>query len=118
MRVAGQGIHYEEFNESPVRFSADCAAAIGGGRGKLEMLKEKAERSAEFHGHALGPWNPNLILPSRTRAVEPSIFIYCGEWVEVDTYPLPDGLNIGGTAVAVERNKQSGKVLERNRDDL
>ena len=73
---------------------------------KMEILKEKAERRAEFRGHILGPWKPNLIFPTRTRAVELSICIYCGEWAEVDTCPLPNGINVGGTAVAVECSKQ------------
>ena len=78
---------------------------------KLEMLKEKAERSAEIHGHLLGPWKPNLIFPTRTRAVELSICIYCGEWAEVDTSPLPNGIDVSGTAVAVECNQQSENVI-------
>lgn len=69
---------------------------------KLEMLKEKAERSAEYHGHTLGPWKPNLIFPTTSRTVELSMCIYCGEWAEVDTCPLPNGINVGGTAVAVD----------------
>ena len=74
--------------------------------GKLEMLKEKAERSAEFRGHTLGSWKSNLIFPTKTRVVELSICIYCGEWAEVDTRPLPNGIEVGGTAVAVECSKQ------------
>ncbi len=73
---------------------------------KLEMLKEQAERSAEFRGHTLGPWKSNLIFQTKKRAVELSICIYCGEWAEVDTCPLPNGIDVGGTAVAVECSKQ------------
>jgi hypothetical protein len=74
--------------------------------GKLEILREQAEKSAEFRGHTLGPWKPNLIFPAKRRAVELSICIFCGEWAEVDTCPLPNGIEVGGTAVAVECNKQ------------
>ncbi len=74
--------------------------------GKLERLKEQAEQSAEFRGHILGPWKSNLIFQTKKRAVELSICIYCGEWAEVDTCPLPNGIDVGGTAVAVECSKQ------------
>jgi hypothetical protein len=69
--------------------------------GKLEMLKEKAERSAELRGHTLGPWESNMIFQTKTRTVELSICIHCGEWAEVDTCTVPNGINVGGTAVAV-----------------
>ncbi len=82
---------------------------------KLEMLKEQAERSAEFRGHILGPWKSNLIFPSRKRKVELSICINCGEWAEVDTCPLPNGINVGGTAVAVECGKQCSEMEEKAR---
>jgi hypothetical protein len=74
---------------------------------KLKKLKRQAKSSAEFHGHTLGPWKSNLIFPTRTRAVELSICIHCGEWVAVDTRPLPNGINVGGTAVAMECKKHS-----------
>ena len=73
---------------------------------KLDMLREQAERSAEHRGHALGPWKPNLVFRAGPRKVELSICVYCGEWAEVDTCPLPRGINVSGTAVAVECNKQ------------
>ncbi len=72
---------------------------------KLDMLKEQAEDGAEFRGHVLGPWKSNLISRTRKRTVELSICIYCGEWAEVDTCPLPNGIAVGGTAVAVECSK-------------
>jgi hypothetical protein len=74
--------------------------------GKLEKFKKQAERSAEFRGHALGPWKSNLFFPTKKRAVELSICVYCGEWAEVDTCPLPNGINVSGTAVAVDCPRQ------------
>ena len=72
---------------------------------KLAKLKHQAESSAEFRGHLLGPWKSNLIFPTSKRSVELAICVDCGEWVEVDTCPLPNGIEVGGTAVAVECSK-------------
>ncbi len=72
---------------------------------KLAKLKRQAISSAEFHGHRLGPWKSNLIFTAPKRAVELAICIRCGEWVQVDTCPPPNGIDVGGTAVAVDCQK-------------
>ena len=81
---------------------------------RLAKLKQEAKSSAEFRGHILGKWKSNLIFPTAKRAVELAICVRCGEWVQVDTCPPPDGIDVGGTAVAVGCKWSAGRRAVRD----
>lgn len=60
----------------------------------VEQLMAKAEGSTTFRGHELRPW-----IVDGTRAH--TSCIECGMYVNVDTSPPPNGIDIGGSAVAM-----------------
>ncbi len=59
----------------------------------LETLKREASESAAWRGHTLGPWQDS---GKRSYAE-----CECGAGVQVDTKPPANGINIGGSAVAI-----------------
>ena len=63
---------------------------------KLARLKREALESAMFHGHSMYPFAtivPNVVARSHCQN--------CGKYVQVDTQPAPNGIEIGGEAVAL-----------------
>jgi len=59
-------------------------------------LKKQATASANNRGHRLGNWQST----GRHSAI--AFCEDCGHYVQVDSKPLPNGIDIGGPAVAVE----------------
>jgi hypothetical protein len=65
---------------------------------KLNKLMKSAEHSAVYRGHALGPWTITKYFEDQWCArAECS----CGAQAYVNTKPLPNEIDIGGQAVAV-----------------
>ena len=63
---------------------------------KLARLKKDALESAMFRGHSMYPFVtivPNVVARSHCQN--------CGKDVQVDTEPDANGIDIGGTAVAL-----------------
>jgi hypothetical protein len=64
---------------------------------RLDKLRQEAYESAgAFRGHLLGPWSTG------DRHVSTSACMWCARTVTVDTKPLPNGIDIGGEAVAID----------------
>lgn len=60
-----------------------------------DRLKREAERSAYWHGHSLAPWTDCGPDRARTHCQD------CRRRAFVNTRPLPNGIDIGGSAVAM-----------------
>lgn len=65
----------------------------------LEHIRLDAEMSAHFRGHSLSWGEPTQF--SNGRRIQSAICTACGMTVQVDTMPPPNGIDIGGTAVAL-----------------
>jgi hypothetical protein len=59
----------------------------------ITRLRRLADMAAKFRGHRL-KWD------RLTPTLAEGICIDCGEWVQVNTRPLPNGFDIGGPAIA------------------
>jgi len=64
----------------------------------LVALREAAEESCLFRGHALH-WVPPY--HGERKSSQSAFCIRCGAWVQVDTQPDANGIDIGGPAVAL-----------------
>lgn len=65
----------------------------------INALKAQAARAAKQRGHRLGKWKAGA-RPTEQQA--DCTTDGCDAWVAVDSSPLPNGINIGGPAVAVD----------------
>ena len=74
---------------------------------KIERLKKEARETCQWRGHKMGKftnltygegWHPG---PRYTAIADCE---RCGMWVEVDTRPRANGIEIGGDAVALNCN--------------
>jgi len=65
----------------------------------LNTLKRESIESCEYRGHKMGAWTDGP--HSLTSECQCTV---CNAWVAVETKPLPNGIDIGGTAVAVNCN--------------
>jgi len=63
-------------------------------------LTMRARQSARFRRHSLGPFK----YTGHTSAVAECV--HCKMWVEVDTNPPANGIDIGGSAVALDCTKR------------
>lgn len=83
-------------NSPPITLDTLCASDYGIGmdiRTDLERLIRQADGAARWRGHSL-----NWRQVDERRAVGDC---RCGNGVSVDTHPAPNGIDIGGPAVAV-----------------
>jgi hypothetical protein len=62
----------------------------------LKQLMKEAEKSAKFRNHTMGKWH----VFAGKKCVE-SVCTMCGAWVQVETNPAPNSIDIGGPAVAI-----------------
>ena len=62
----------------------------------LYKLKLKAEQVASTRGHKIYDWNET----GRHSAI--AFCENCGRYVQVDSKPLPNGIDIGGPALALQ----------------
>lgn len=68
---------------------------------RLKILQAEAIEACEFRGHTMKPWSkpePGGLTDSWRSSTECS---KCGKWVQVYVNPMPNGIDIGGPAVAV-----------------
>lgn len=73
---------------------------------ELNILKDKAlESCEEVRGHDMGEWEDNV---TQFRTTSYSTCKNCGRYVQVNTNPSPDGIDIGGDAVAISCDKAMG----------
>ena len=63
----------------------------------LEDLKYAAQNGAILRGHVLGEW----IQHSRKHRIHISNCVYCNMQVAINTNPLPNEIDIGGEAIAL-----------------
>jgi hypothetical protein len=62
---------------------------------KLDALRGEAYESTTWRGHLIGPWTTG------DRKVSTSACLWCSRTVTVRTRPMPNEINIGGEAVAL-----------------
>ena len=83
--------------------SGDGAHSYSGGERemtKLERLKHEALASCTFREHLMGQWSNRR----DHHGMASNYCQRCGQTVSVDTEPPPNGIEIGGEAVAVNCN--------------
>jgi len=67
----------------------------------LNKLKKEAEAACSFRGHVM-QWEPpvyNYMRPGRH--ILSGMCVDCKKWVQVNTMPMPNDIEIGGDAVAL-----------------
>jgi hypothetical protein len=64
----------------------------------LDQLQIRATKAARYRGHTLDRWNT---YHGESRSLSNNECIRCGAWVQCNTKPLPNEIDIGGTAVAI-----------------
>ena len=65
----------------------------------LSALRREAEESCSYRGHAMSwnaPWR------GEHQSVQSAECRMCMRWVQVNTRPLPNEINIGGDALALD----------------
>jgi transcription elongation factor Elf1 len=60
----------------------------------LGKLKTEARKSATNAGHTMGPFH--TIKRATKRTVAEALCVKCGAYVQVDTNPPPNGIDISG----------------------
>lgn len=63
----------------------------------LDTLQREAEAAAKRRGHKLGKWN---IYHGESRSLANNE-CKCGAWVQCNTKPMPNQIDIGGNALAL-----------------
>jgi len=74
----------------------DGADAMIDQRKSLLALKREARHAVQQRGHRLGAWIPSH---AGRACAECAV---CGAWVTVNRYPMPNEIEVGGSAVAIE----------------
>lgn len=77
-----------------------------GSASALDTLKASAEDGAEFRQHALGTWQS--LSPTSMRAY----CLDCGMYVDIDTKPEANGIDIGGTVCGLNCPTPSAQIAE------
>ena len=79
--------------------------------GALDILRREAENAAFYRYHDLGAWHSGS--EWRPYEVESAECKRCGAYVQIDVRPPPNGIDVGGTAVAVncEESPRYRKLL-------
>jgi hypothetical protein len=70
-------------------------------RHSLTVLRQAARDAAQTRGHQLGKFTPLRGITNTWGAVSSAECDKCGAWVQVTPKPAPNGIEIGGSAVAV-----------------
>ena len=66
---------------------------------KLDKLKKEANEACKFRGHDMGEWQDSFdTVNGDISYCECKV---CGKWVQVETKPQANSIDIGGPAVAV-----------------
>ena len=64
----------------------------------LPVLKKRAKAASKLRGHKLGLWR---VFPGKSRTICNAKCEVCGAEVQCNDHPLPNEIEIGGTAVAL-----------------
>lgn len=62
---------------------------------KSKKLKREAKASAENAGHTLGKFR--TLVTDGSRMVAEAVCIHCGSYVQINTNPAPNQIDIGGS---------------------
>lgn len=74
---------------------------------RKDVLRAEALEACEFRGHKMGPFEDDMRTHTYLGKVIREAYtgtaecIVCGAWVQVETHPWPNGIEVGGPAVAV-----------------
>jgi hypothetical protein len=68
----------------------------------LDTLKSEAEEGATFRGHVMIWEKP---YHGERNSLQTANCKHCPAWVQIDTKPMPNGIDIGGPAVAIDCNR-------------
>jgi len=79
----------------------------------LKNLKIEAMESCDFRGHSMGAWADGA--DATTSQCQCAI---CDAWVVVETNPMPNGIDIGGSAVALGCEDCIQRVYKTFNDSL
>jgi hypothetical protein len=64
----------------------------------LNALRLEANDAADRRGHAIAWGEPHV---TGRRSIQNGVCSVCGEWVQINDTPLPNDIEIGGPAVAI-----------------
>ena len=64
----------------------------------IATLKRSASEATKWRGHRMGRWVDTI---SAHKSASLRECLDCGAYVMVDTRPMPNGIGIGGSAVAI-----------------
>ena len=64
----------------------------------LDQLQKQAESACNNRGHQLGKWE---IYHGERNSLANNACVRCGKEVQCNTLPLPNGIDIGGEALAL-----------------
>ena len=67
----------------------------------LSTLRREAQAATHWRGHRMR-WSAPQYGDGGLRAVQSAECRSCGAWVQIDTHPPANGIDIGGSAVALE----------------
>lgn len=73
----------------------------------LDSLEAEARQAAVRRGHDLSHWREDREQPARASAQASCLKPDCTAWVQVQVAPPPNGIDIGGPAVALNCPSQS-----------
>jgi hypothetical protein len=65
----------------------------------MELLQLEALESCAFRGHTMGPWQGHDLYGDKLAY---AFCVHCDMQVVVNTYPLPNEIDICGEAVALD----------------
>ena len=64
----------------------------------LDKLQQRATEACNSRGHKLGKWD---IRNGESRSLATNECTECGAWVQCNTKPLPNGIDVAGNALAL-----------------
>jgi len=70
----------------------------------LSLLRTEAEESCKLRGHEI-EWRRPLMSKLSNSTIQNGVCKHCGEWVQLTDNPQPNGIDIGGPAVALNCTK-------------
>lgn len=73
----------------------------------LKKLQKEALISTNFRGHSI-KWDTPY--HGESKSIRLGTCKVCGAWVQINTKPLPNGVDIGGPAVALNCSKPENKT--------
>ena len=74
---------------------------------RKDVLRAEALEACEMRGHKMGPFEGDMRAHTclgkviREAYTGTAVCVVCGAWVQVETHPWPNGIEVGGPAVAV-----------------